>query len=349
MNDIYLESRIRSAYATDNAAYPAGGIEAVHARRAAGERGPANAANRGRSAVPRWVTIGLATAASLTAVLYLLNGADHAQRGKPQANTPLPTSFLMPNDLLAQATSLDRASLPDSLSIRELDGSRLKGGVWIYRRLPVGGPPGRPAWVDSVEIRRGTLETDSVWLLGWTRAFQSNSGTLRAAAETTFVRLGDLWPLGRSATLTSGYTLRERFTADSSTSLFTASGSSRVIRAPGISSAGGSGVMGLSGMHAMLQTLPFRRDWQGNFRVLGMNNAGEIVDFRLMLRVVAVDTVTVPAGTFDCWRVILGDGTPSLAYWVSRREGWVVRSGRVAASRSVSDVANETVLLRTHL
>lgn len=59
-----------------------------------------------------------------------------------------------------------------------------------------------------------------------------------------------------------------------------------------------------------------------------MSRAGARSAVPLDLRVVGRDRVTVPAGTFDCWRLEIEIhlwGTERGRIWVSRDKGWVIK------------------------
>jgi len=69
--------------------------------------------------------------------------------------------------------------------------------------------------------------------------------------------------------------------------------------------------------------------------------------YPIELRVVAEERVTVPAGTFDCWRLVVTTGNRLIDYWVRKRDGVGVRSRDVTprSQRGVRGV-REMVLVR---
>ena len=66
--------------------------------------------------------------------------------------------------------------------------------------------------------------------------------------------------------------------------------------------------------------------WEGSYAGTAIANTHEMVTFWWELKVIGEDRVTVPAGAFDCWKVVhLADGEPDLVSWVDKRSGWIVR------------------------
>lgn len=265
---------------------------------------------------PAVVFLGLALAASLGGIL--ISGIA-TRRGELEPVSGFVT--LWPELLLAQAP--DVTSLPDSETILTLDGSAIRPGLWVYRRRPVGGPPGRPEWVDSVAIREATREDEPVWTVSWTRGpFHREQAD---QAETLTVRKADLWPLNRSYRFGGRRAVSQVFALDSSVRISDDQGQTRVVSVPGFSPAGGAVVSGWGATRYLFQVLPLHRNWRGNIRVIGISVDGRAIDFRLPLRIIGEAVVAVPAGTFDCWAVAIGSARPSFVYWVSKAEGWVVK------------------------
>lgn len=314
-----LEQRIRDAFHAAPAREPAGGFAEVRARLDRGERvtldHPAP-----RGGLRHWQY--LSVAAALVGVL-VWRPTDTAPA--PGAATPPRTAgTFRPDPLLALATA---PSAADAASLLRLDGSQLSAGLWVYR-----GGDGDAAVVDSVSLCKGTEGKEPAWLLSWTGGFARNAGALDPASETVALRQADLWPLARTVTLVSGYLLRELFTPDSSVSHLIAAGETTITRAPGLSEGDGAGVMGMTGIHALLQAAPLDSSWQASVRVLGTDTTGrKVVNRRVAMKVTGEEKVTVPAGTFDTWKVTLGNRLPQFTYWVSKRGRWIVKETTVGA------------------
>lgn len=315
-----LEQRIRDAFHALPAREPTGGFAEVRARLDRGERvtldHPAP-----RGGVRPWQY--LSVAAALVGVL-VWRPTDTATTAGATATPPRAAAHFRPDPLLALATASTAA---DAASLLRLDGSKLSSGVWVYR-----GGEGDAAVVDSVSLCKGTDGKEPAWLLSWTGGIARNAGALGPASETVVLRQADLWPLARTVTLVSGYLLREFFTRDSSVSHFIAAGETTVTRAPGLSESDGAGVLGLAGMRALLQAAPLDSTWQANVRVLGTDTTGKkATNRRVTMKVTGEEKVTVPAGTFDTWKVTLGNRLPQFTYWVSKRGRWVVKEATVGA------------------
>lgn len=328
-----LDDRIQAAYANDSSDSPARGFDDVLRRRDRGEYVELGVARK-RVRMRYWVA---AAAAGVAWVAFARPSDDPIT---PQLRSAQHSVFL-PDLLIAQAAE-NPTPASDSFAIRSVDGSLLKPGTWVYRRRPIGGAAGRPEWEDTVTVRAGVFNEDSAWLLIHSRRYLEHGGSLTAPSETIWVRKADLWPLARTVRLAAGFVLKDVFTADSSVSVFEADGNTTT-RAPGLSPLLGPGVMGMEGMRALLQVVPLTAEWRGSFRVLGVSRDGSAVDFRLELRVRGSEQISVPAGTFESWRVTFGDQERGFAFWVSKRDHWIVKLG--PQPEGIRHPASEDVVL----
>lgn len=309
-----LEQRIRSAYAKDSSDPPSAGFGAVVSRLDHRERVELSMARRSVR-TPLWIALAAAAAVALLPT-------KSAVEPTPPSNA-VAGSFFWPDLLTAQAVE---SSANDSFPILTLDGSLLKPGTWVYRRRPIGGAKGRPEWDDTVTIRTGMLNEEPAWVLIGSRGGLSTGGPVTGSTDTVWVRRSDLWPLARRSRLVSGYIRRTTYGTDSTVVEFEGEGQARIVKADGFTGTNGAGVVGATGM-TLLQVVPLGPNWRGSFRVIGINNAGEKIDFRLGLKVSGSETIRVPAGTFDCWTVSFIEAAPRYTYWVSKRERWIVKSG----------------------
>jgi hypothetical protein len=68
--------------------------------------------------------------------------------------------------------------------------------------------------------------------------------------------------------------------------------------------------------------------WRGSLARVALVNSGALVTVWTNLRVAAPERIAVPAGNFDCWKVV-DDGADDskYAFWVDRSTGMVVRQG----------------------
>ncbi|AHG88710.1 hypothetical protein J421_1173 [Gemmatirosa kalamazoonensis] len=96
-----------------------------------------------------------------------------------------------------------------------------------------------------------------------------------------------------------------------------------------------------------LGAVELSRGWTGRVTSTGWAVRADDVLYPIELRVVAEERVTVPAGTFDCWRLVVTTGNRLIDYWVRKRDGVGVRSRDVTprSQRGVRGV-REMVLVR---
>ncbi|MFL5639319.1 MAG: hypothetical protein ACJ78M_08095, partial [Gemmatimonadaceae bacterium] len=74
-----------------------------------------------------------------------------------------------------------------------------------------------------------------------------------------------------------------------------------------------------------LMAVPLARDWRGSATLLGWAVRDDDVVLPIELRVDAKDTVSVPAGRFECWRLSLRFSGKQIDYWVRTSDGLGVR------------------------
>jgi hypothetical protein len=293
-------------------------LERILERRAAGELLVLPTRPPRYTAWPWW--IGICAAAVVVGILISSERRDQA----PSLRTDVWDATLWPSTLAAQAHADDVG--PDEYTIRNLDAERLTPSLSVYLHRPVGGPPGRPVWEDSIAVHRGGFQGESAWVLTSTRGYLENGGTLRPPIDSIWLRRTDLMPLARASTLTVGYRLAETFVGDSAISRFDADSVTRTFKTPNVDPGGGTALTGALSIWLLMPLLPLNEHWQGNFRYVGVSNSGEPIDFRTYLRVRGSETITVPAGTFECWLVTFREAS-GFAWWVSKKDGWIIAEG----------------------
>ena len=79
-------------------------------------------------------------------------------------------------------------------------------------------------------------------------------------------------------------------------------------------------------LEMLVQALPLTRAWRGSvYSTNWVTMATRFPTFTALdLRVTGSERVTVPAGTFDCWRLEAREGDDKSMLWVSRDHGWLV-------------------------
>jgi len=79
----------------------------------------------------------------------------------------------------------------------------------------------------------------------------------------------------------------------------------------------------------VLPAIPFSRHWSGTlYQIVFISQAGIRSIAPVDLKVVGSDRVTVPAGTYDCWRVEIGSrfgDAERATLWISRDKGWLIQ------------------------
>jgi hypothetical protein len=93
-------------------------------------------------------------------------------------------------------------------------------------------------------------------------------------------------------------------------------------------------------LETALRLLPLQSGWQDSTTALAIT-VGSNVGLFTRLAVTGEETVTVPAGSFDCWIVTATSEAGQAIYWVSKRDPVVVRSSQVVASLGGARVLNE--------
>jgi hypothetical protein len=275
----------------------------------------------GMLAVASW----LALLATRTNPLYTI----------PTAAVPDWSRPFLPEAALAQV-----AGTPHLPAIGPLDGSRLKPGRWVYAWTPTREQRGGafPKMADTLTIRRGTFRDDTVWVV--TQLVGRTSGQGSGRLDSLYLNLSNLRPL-RHALLAHAL---DRFQRAGAMDLEKDTLRWR-FRLPGGGIPGRDTVVTAlltedyaavwSGLPLVLNGIQFAKNWAGAVPMLlpsidwsGRDSPVHI--YWIDLRVTRRERVTVPAGTFDCWRIsqmIPGnDARKSISeLWVDSRSGVLVK------------------------
>ena len=92
-----------------------------------------------------------------------------------------------------------------------------------------------------------------------------------------------------------------------------------------------------------LMTVPVSPTWSASAALLGWAVVPRDVYTPVELRVEGEEQLTVPAGTFDCWRLSIRFGDGAISYWMRKSDGLGVR---VLDERDPAKGIHETVLRR---
>ena len=217
------------------------------------------------------------------------------------------------------------------LIVREaLDTSRLAAGVWTYRaETTTDDILTQPAGGDRIRLARGTLSGQQVWT--------ASTGE----RDTTYIDPSSLRPVRAVVALSKGYAaFEQRFTADSGYESWEWTGPMKgslrgTIAFPFPRNALFSASWSRITLAALFPALPLQRDWRGSlYQVAFISRLGLQGVRPVNLRVVGTDRVTVPAGTFECWRLEVEDFAWTFErprMWVSRDKGWVIKEESAAS------------------
>lgn len=228
-------------------------------------------------------------------------------------------------------------TVPRYALIVAFEPSRVAGGTWTYER-----------WTTTDDIITGrtgsiTISASAVQLDG-TPAWlvTTASGAVAAAADSLFVSRETLRPLRHTIHgPKSRVHVVQQYSPDSvhETIDWTAPNERHLrssVQLPGIREA--PLLTYPTDLNLLAQALPLDRDWSGSAYVVQLITPGPTVGprffspqfFSVDLRVIGRDRVTVPAGTFDCWKVEVIQRHGNVAFrtlvWASRDRHFIVKA-----------------------
>jgi hypothetical protein len=225
-------------------------------------------------------------------------------------------------------------------AIGPVDGTRLAQGRWVYAWIPARGVKAGdlPAFADTVTIRRGTFRDEAVWVVTQLVVRTSGQGTGRI--DSLYLNLSTLRPL-RHALLPYRSDRFQRWGAMD----FERDSLRWQFRLPGGGIPGRDTVVTAvlpadyaavwPGFPLLLSGIQFVKNWTGAVPMLQgsidwSGHDSPVHVYWIDLRVKGRERVTVPAGTFDCWRIsatIPGneDRKSITELWVDSRSGALVK------------------------
>jgi hypothetical protein len=92
-----------------------------------------------------------------------------------------------------------------------------------------------------------------------------------------------------------------------------------------------------------LMTVPVSATWSASAGLLGWAVIPRDVYTPIELRVKGEESLTVPAGTFDCWRLSIRFSDGELSYWIRKSDGLGVR---VLDERNAATTGTREAVLR---
>ncbi|MBC7790292.1 MAG: zf-HC2 domain-containing protein [Anaerolineae bacterium] len=338
---------------------PAGLLDRVTAERAAGERFilPADVDSAKPSRLrtsARGSLVFVAFAAASAVIFVRANKQDDAGDSARTAPVALsvddtiagPTSFLAgmftPGVALAQVPP--PASLAARAPITRVDGKLLKPGHFRFeRRLIDSAGRSRTTSRGVVDIALASYDGRQAWRLvqSWTDSI--------VELDTIFVESHNLRPIGRVSRVRpymryDEIVVRQHFAGDSVLGwMHTDRTFGRPVRRR-LPPEFGPYLPSEALAPFFLETVNVAAGWRGTLSVVGWAVVQNDVYFPLALRVVGDERITVPAGTFDCWRIEIASGKASVDFWVRKSDGFGVRTRK--RSRAVPGEVEEVVYVR---
>ncbi len=339
---------------------PEGLYERVVAERAAGERFivPADIAPTRRSvsvASARGPLLFVALAAASALVYVRATRQDDATATAPsiapiarsiEDTSAGPTSFFSgmfsPGIALAQVPP--SASLFVQAPISGVDGSRLKPGHFIFeRRLVDSAGRSKTTSRGVVDIALASYDGLPAWRLAqsWTDSI--------VELDTIFVDHDNLRPIGRVSRVRpylsyAEIVVRQHFVGDSVLGwMHTDRTFGRPIRRR-LPPASGPYLSSEALAPFFLETVNLTTGWRGTLSIVGWAVVQNDAYFPVALRVVGDERITVPGGTFDCWRIAIASGNASVDFWVRKSDGLGIRTRK--RSRSLPGGVEEVVYMR---
>ncbi|HYL22567.1 MAG TPA: hypothetical protein VEU74_12450, partial [Gemmatimonadales bacterium] len=284
----------------------------------------------------RWLVGALAAAAVLALVMNTRSANPPPASTENDYQDIARVLSLWPPDAMAQEAG--RAPPPRYEPVRGLRVGNASGGTWIYQDSS--------AFDDGTAKYRGRLrvvvrtaewDRQPAWLVSQQqlRVRDSNSGTtdwIRGAADTMYADLETLRPI-RYATVGAQFRLIHRFVWDTVYEALDIGGahprSWRVhAEIPGPVDAPLVLRWRWFDVALLLQALPLGRGWRGSVYTVGLvgRDPARAAIVPLDLRVEGGERIEVPAGTFDCWKIVARDGREHvLTFWASKDRGWLVK------------------------
>jgi len=311
--DTEFEARLRTAAADMQGPSPsAAALEQILSRRARGERGPLDPPRPTRGGtIMRWMLLGTAAAAALT-----LFRSEAVRTPGGAGGSPV-TSFVLPQELAAAAVS--HPSFPVVAPRRPLAAGRWR---YIFADAPGQTPDTAVIWEMSVAAVPLDSQPTERYVYGGTER-----GGTGLAADTLWLRRTDMRPLSLHATRLFGRHSEADFHPDQAlvasvalqdTLPETGASGGRQMR---VETTFGHNHMWRPSIDAVLRSAELSDGWRASMW-LPMFGDNMWID----LQVVGSETIAVPAGRFDCWKVRVGLRGGIYA-WVSKDRQWLVRLG----------------------
>jgi hypothetical protein len=322
-------------------------LQRVLAGRAAGERIILPAIDAPSQRGRRTITVYAMAAVLLVAVGISIRSALRQPHDAPVMDTaPVMRGSLYASGFfttIASAQEPPRPGKPTPAPVIAIDGTRLRAGETQYEER----------WTDSIghaetgsrqseRVARTTIAGRAAWRLEHVLSARSADGLMHIEAETLWVDQRTLQPLERRVHIAphaeyDRLDITQGFNGDSMVGHVTAA---RAGTAPFERSFlrrldPASGPFVTDALSSVFLTgVELGPHWAGRLSVVGWALVDRDVLHPVTLRVMGAERITVPAGTFDCWRMSVSMDGHSYVAWVRQSDGLGVRTRDESARRS---------------
>jgi len=217
-----------------------------------------------------------------------------------------------------------------------LDTSRLREGIWTYEsRTTTDDVLTRPTGGIRIKLARARHEARVTWTANSARKGPRGWGEF---SDTAYLDAGTLRPLRHILHANKQRTaIRQRFSLDSAWEAIDQSSPERRsfrshVALPFPRNAAFVTNWYLYDLRILAPALTLTRSWRGSLYQVWWLSFPERFDafVPVDLKVVGRDRLTVPAGTFECWRLEVE--TTRVRYpdrfrmWIARDQGWVIKT-----------------------
>lgn len=216
--------------------------------------------------------------------------------------------------LAAQARA--QAPVPDTTTRRlRVDPGRLRASLFAYQTTIERDASTTILGTRTVGVSTAMYAGSPAWLV-----LETRTGDGIAATDSLFLGLTDFRPVHWSSPLADARLTLE-FRGDSAYGAMSVPGGRRSI----VAAIPGGSLVNAAMLETVLRLLPLQPAWEDSAAVLTVSaNANSVLPARFS--VIGEDRVRVPAGTFDCWVVVVRADQARGLYWVTKQDPIVVRS-----------------------
>ncbi|HUQ20800.1 MAG TPA: hypothetical protein VM099_14380, partial [Gemmatimonadaceae bacterium] len=288
--------------------------------------------------IPFVATAALVAAAAIGFV-YLRSTHPTTQRAATvQDSTSLVRDFLGATIFLPNAAAAAEVP-PDVRPFKrpaQFDGRKLKPVLLTYERqwTPVAGSKKITA---SGTLRVSRVEQGDFWKIerDWTGTHDEKGiGQVQHEVETALLSGRDLRLISREIHVTpyrryARINVSQLFVGDSVTGrMTTEGGDSRGVGRPvsGTLDRKFAPVITDAIAPVVMRAVGLNPNWSGSLSILGWAVRKEDLLYPITLRVIGSERVTVPAGTFDCWKMSITVEHHDIATWMRKSDGIAVRT-----------------------